>query len=61
MVTYLGGLTDWHVETDAGTVLVTKPTPPAGDRLRRLAVGDVVHVDWDNIAGRLLADEQQGV
>jgi ABC-type Fe3+/spermidine/putrescine transport system ATPase subunit len=60
MVTYLGGLTDWHVETEAGTLLVTRPTPAANDPLRRLAPGDAVHLDWSNTAGRLLADEQQG-
>jgi len=60
MVTYLGGLTDWHIETAAGTMLVTRPTPEAQDPLRRLGVGDIVHLDWNTTAGRLLADEQQG-
>ena len=60
MVTYLGGLTDWHVETDAGTVLVTRPTPTPGDRLRGLAPGDVVHLDWAGRAGRLLSPEPNG-
>ncbi len=57
MVTYLGGLTDWHVQTDAGTVLVTRPTPTDGDALRHLAPGDPVHLDWSPAAGRLLPDE----
>ncbi len=61
MVTYLGGLTDWHVDTDAGTVLVTRPTPGPEDRLRRLVPGDAVWLDWATISGRLLNDEQQGV
>ena len=60
MVTYLGGLTDWHVETDAGTVLVTRPTPQEGDPLRRLVAGDAVALDWAPAAGLLLDDEQQG-
>ena len=60
LVTYLGGLTDWHVDTDAGTVLVTRPTPASDDPLRRLAVGDIVHLDWPDTAGRLLADTSQG-
>jgi putative spermidine/putrescine transport system ATP-binding protein len=60
MVTYLGGLTDWHVQTDAGTVLVTRPTPAAGDPLRRLAPGDAVALDWQAEHGLLLDDEQQG-
>jgi putative spermidine/putrescine transport system ATP-binding protein len=57
LATYLGGLTDWHVETAAGTILVTRPTPPEGDKLRRLAPGDVVTLDWTAQAGRLLDDE----
>ena len=60
MVTYLGGLTDWHVDTAAGPVLVTRPTPIAGDPLRTLAPGDVVHLDWAGTAGRLLSPEPQG-
>jgi putative spermidine/putrescine transport system ATP-binding protein len=59
MVTYLGGLTDWHVDTDAGEVLVTKPTPAPDDPLRRLAPGDNVMLDWSAEAGRLLPDESQ--
>jgi putative spermidine/putrescine transport system ATP-binding protein len=57
LVTYVGGLTDWHVETDAGTVLVTLPTPRRGDPRHRLAAGDTVTLDWVAEAGRLLADE----
>ena len=57
MVTYLGGLTDWHVQTDAGAVLVTRPTPGPDDALRRLAPGDVVGLDWAAASGRLLDDE----
>jgi putative spermidine/putrescine transport system ATP-binding protein len=61
MVTYLGGLTDWHVATDAGPVLVTRPTPPEGDKLRRIAAGDVVALHWDVAASRILQDtEEQG-
>jgi putative spermidine/putrescine transport system ATP-binding protein len=60
MVTYLGGLTDWHIDTDVGTVLVTRPTPAAGDPLRQLAAGEKVALDWMPAAGLLLDDEQQG-
>jgi putative spermidine/putrescine transport system ATP-binding protein len=60
LVTYLGGLTDWHIETEAGTVLVTRPTPPEGDPLRRLAQGDAVTLDWTPLSGRLLPDSQEG-
>lgn len=60
MVTYLGGMTDWHVETDAGLILVTRPTPDEHDPLRRLAAGDVVGLDWAANAGRLLPTETDG-
>jgi putative spermidine/putrescine transport system ATP-binding protein len=59
-VTYLGGLTDWHIATDCGTVLVTRPTPAADDRLRRLNAGDQVALDWPAASGRLLDDEPLG-
>ena len=54
MVTYLGGLTEWHVATDAGPVLATAPTPAADDPLRCIAVGDTVRLDWPPECGRLL-------
>jgi putative spermidine/putrescine transport system ATP-binding protein len=57
-VTYLGGLTDWHIDTPAGQVLVTRPTPAEGDPLRRLSVGAPVRLDWPAAAGRLLPDER---
>jgi putative spermidine/putrescine transport system ATP-binding protein len=59
MITYLGGMTDWHVRTDAGTILVTRPTPDGQDALRRIALGDIVSLTWNNEAGRLLADEEE--
>lgn len=55
-ITYLGGLTEWHVATDAGAVVAVAPTPGADDALRRVAVGDRVGVDWAPADGRLLAD-----
>ena len=61
LVTYLGGLTDWHVQTDAGLILVTRPTPDAHDPLRHLAAGDPVGLDWTPGAGRLLPDEPEGL
>jgi putative spermidine/putrescine transport system ATP-binding protein len=57
MITYLGGMTDWHVQTDAGVILVTRPTPDGHDPLRLLAAGDVVGLDWAAGAGRLLPDD----
>ena len=58
LVTYLGGLTDWHIDTPAGPVLVTRPTPAEGDALRRLSPGAPVRLDWTEAAGRLLADDE---
>ncbi len=60
MVTYLGGMTEFHLETPAGPVLVTKPTPAQGDPLRALVAGDTVHLDWHNSFGRLLGIEPEG-
>ena len=60
LATYLGGLTDWQVETEAGTILVTQPTPIEGDPRRHLAPGDAVSLDWTAQAGRLLNDEPEG-
>jgi putative spermidine/putrescine transport system ATP-binding protein len=59
MITYLGGMTDWHVQTDAGTILVTRPTPDGQDSLRRLAPGDSVILHWTHAAGCLLADDEE--
>jgi len=59
-LTYLGGLTDWQVRTDAGDIVVSRPTPEEGSPLRRVAVGDAVMLDWNASAGRLLADETEG-
>jgi len=57
LVTYLGSLTEWHIQTDAGPVIATRPTPPAGDPLRRVSAGDTVTMDWPPDAGRLLPPE----
>jgi putative spermidine/putrescine transport system ATP-binding protein len=57
MLTYRGGLTDWHVQTDAGDILVTRPTPDDADPLRHIGAGDGVTLDWSPAAGRLLPDE----
>jgi putative spermidine/putrescine transport system ATP-binding protein len=59
VVTYLGGLTEWHVTTAAGTVVATHPTPPEGDALRALAAGDAVSLSWPEAAGMLLPAEQE--
>ncbi len=54
LVTYLGGMTEWHVATPAGPVMSTAPTPAGDDALRRIAPGDTVALDWAPEAGRLL-------
>ena len=57
MVTYLGGLTEWLVETDAGPVLASKNTPASDDPLHRLKAGDDVRLRWPHESGRLLEPE----
>ena len=57
--TYLGGMTDWHVETAAGMILVTRPTPDGHDPAFGLGAGDAVGLDWTQNSGRLLPDEKQ--
>ncbi len=54
---YLGGLTEYHF-TLAGTPLMAlRETPPAGDRLRQLAPGDSVTLDWQGEDARLLPED----
>ena len=57
LVTDLGSITEWHMQTDAGPVIATRPTPQADDPLRRIAAGDTVAMDWPPEAGRLLPSE----
>jgi putative spermidine/putrescine transport system ATP-binding protein len=62
-VTYLGALTEYHLDLDGTPLLAIRPTPPAEDRLRRLSPGDAVALSWEASAARLLtADptDQQG-
>ena len=60
MVTYLGGLTEWHVATDLGPVLATAPTPSADEPLRGVTVGDTVRLDWPAACGRILPPTHHG-
>ncbi|WBV45397.1 ABC transporter ATP-binding protein [Pseudoroseomonas cervicalis] len=53
-ITYLGAQTEYHVEQDGTQLLVARPTPPPGDPMRRLAVGDIVALRWEAEAARLL-------
>jgi putative spermidine/putrescine transport system ATP-binding protein len=56
-VTYLGSLTEYHLELDGTPLLAIRPTPAAADPLRRLSAGDAVALSWDASAARLLAAE----
>ncbi len=53
-VTYLGAQTEYHVDLGGTALLAVRPTPGAGHPLRRLAPGDMVALDWDHSAARLL-------
>lgn len=55
-VTYLGGQSEWHIDTDAGEVLATRTTPAAEDPLHSLGRGDPVIITWSARFGRLVAD-----
>ena len=57
-ITYLGGQTDWHVDTEAGRILATRATPANSDPLSRLATGDAVILRWAAGFGRLLDHEE---
>ncbi len=59
VVTYLGGRTEWLVETDAGPVLASRNTPASDDVLQSLGSGDEVHLSWRREAGRLLEPEYE--
>jgi putative spermidine/putrescine transport system ATP-binding protein len=62
-VTYLGALTEYHLDLDGTPLLAIRPTPPTEDRLRRLSPGDAVALSWEASAARLLTAEpntQQG-
>jgi putative spermidine/putrescine transport system ATP-binding protein len=53
--TYLGPVTEYHLELDGTPLLAIRPTPQADDPLRRIAPGDAVAVSWDASAARLLS------
>ena len=46
VVTYLGGRTEWLVETDEGPVLASRNTPVFADALQHLRAGDEVRLRW---------------
>ncbi len=53
---YLGGATEYHFTLAGTAVMALRETPPAGDRLRALAPGDAVTLDWLGEDARLLPD-----
>jgi putative spermidine/putrescine transport system ATP-binding protein len=53
-VTYLGGTTEWLVETEAGPVLASTNTPSSANPLHCVKAGDPVRLRWEPEAGRLL-------
>jgi putative spermidine/putrescine transport system ATP-binding protein len=53
--TYLGPVTEYHLDMAGTPLLAIRPTPPADDPLRRLAAGDALTLSWDPSAARLLA------
>jgi len=56
--TYLGPLTEYHLDLDGTPLLAIRPTPAAGEPLRRLSSGDAVALSWDASAARLLSAAQ---
>ena len=57
-VTYLGPLTEYHLDLDGTPLLAIRPTPAAAEPLRRISVGDAVSLSWSASDARLLYAEQ---
>jgi putative spermidine/putrescine transport system ATP-binding protein len=57
--TYLGPLTEYHLDLDGTPLLAIRPTPAAGEPLRRLAAGDAVALSWDASDARLLSAQPE--
>ncbi|WP_421988430.1 ABC transporter ATP-binding protein [Roseococcus sp.] len=57
-VTYLGPLTEYHLDLDGTPLMAIRPTPAKDDPLRRISAGDAVSLSWDASAARLLSAEQ---
>ena len=53
-VVYLGAETEYRIDVGGTRILVVKPTPHEGDPLRRLASGDLVALQWDAMAARVI-------
>ena len=53
-VTYLGALTEYHLDAGGTRLLAVRGTPAEGDPLRALAAGDAVTIGWDPAEARIL-------
>ena len=53
-VTYLGALTEYHLDLGGTKLLAVRATPADGDPRRSLAPGDTVTAHWDPAEARLL-------
>ncbi|MFE1598907.1 ABC transporter ATP-binding protein [Methylobacterium sp. ID0610] len=60
-VTYLGALTEYHLDLGGETIVAVAPTPPAADPRRRLAAGDAVRISWSADAARVIPPDTAGV
>ena len=58
--TYLGALTEYHLDLGGERLVVISPTPAHSDPRRRLAAGDTVRIDWPAEAARVLSPEPVG-
>ncbi|MGJ5199570.1 MULTISPECIES: ABC transporter ATP-binding protein [unclassified Bradyrhizobium] len=51
---YLGAQTEYRLELDGVALTAIRATPAAGDAMRQLKTGDVVRVNWEPAAARLI-------
>ena len=56
-ITYLGSLSEYHVDVSGNSFLVSMPPPPNDSPLRCLKIGDHVSLIWDVAAVRMLPFE----
>jgi putative spermidine/putrescine transport system ATP-binding protein len=56
-ITYLGSVSEYHVDVSGNGFLVSMPPPPNDSPLRRLKVDDPVSLSWDVAAVRILPFE----
>ncbi|GJD48942.1 Sulfate/thiosulfate import ATP-binding protein CysA [Methylobacterium crusticola] len=56
-LTYLGALTEYHLDLGTGALVAVAPTPPPEDPRRRLRPGDPVRAEWTPASARVLPPE----